>query len=129
MNSKMPEYQSGSCNIGGAEVRRRKVFGIISGVAAVAFCILAIILHAPRGIRVLVFFPLVSAAIGWFQSRRRFCLAFGFSGIFNFGNLGEVSRVLDPAQRAADRAQALRILARATIVAALSALILTVIPV
>jgi hypothetical protein len=128
MNSKMPEYQSGSCNIGGAEVRRRKIFGIISGVVAIGFYVLAIVLHAPRGIRALVFFPLVFATIGWLQSRRRFCLAFGFSGVFNFGNLGEVSKVQDPAQRAADRAQALKILAQATLVAAVFALILTLFP-
>lgn len=124
----MPEYQPGSCNIGGAEVRRRKFFGIIGGVLSIAFYLFAFSLHAPKGIRALVFFPLVLATIGWYQTRRKFCLAFGLSGVFNFGNLGKVSRVQDPAQRSADRAQALKMLAKATLVAAILALILTVFP-
>ena len=128
MNSKTPEYQAGSCNIGGAEVRRRKISGIIGGVLTIVFYAFAYSLHAQRDIRALVFFPLVLTTIGWYQSRRRFCLAFGFSGVFNFGNLGEVSRIQEPAQRAADRRQALKLLAKATLMAAVFALILTLVP-
>lgn len=101
MSSKTPEYQSGSCNIAGAEVRS------------------LIFSHSH-------WLPL--AVIGWYQSRRKFFLAFGLSGVFNFGNLGEISQVADPAQRSADRAQALKMLAQATLTAAVFALILTFIP-
>ncbi len=128
MNLKTPEYQPGSCNIGGPEVRRRKISALIGAVLSVAFYIFALSIHAPKGVRALVFFPLVLATIGWFQTRRKFCLAFGLSGVFNFGNLGEVSRVQDPAQRSADRAQALKILAQATAVGIMLALILTFFP-
>ena len=128
MNLKTPEYQPGSCNIGGPEVRRRKRSAIIGAVLTIAFYIFVLSMHAPKSVRALVFFPLVLATIGWYQSRRKFCLAFGLSGVFNFGNLGEVSRVQDPTQRAADRAQAVKMLARATVVAAMLALFLTFVP-
>jgi len=128
MNLKMPEYQPGSCNIGGPEVRRRKISAFIGSVFSVAFYVFAFSIHAPKGVRALVFFPMVLATIGWYQSRRKFCLAYGWSGVFNFGNLGEVSRVQDPTQRAADRAQALKMLAGATAVAALLALLFTFFP-
>lgn len=128
MNLKTPEYQSGSCNIGSAETRRRKISGIIGGVLSLTFYAAALSFHASKGIRALIFFPLVLATIGWYQSRRKFCLAFGLMGVFNFGNLGEVSRVQDPAQRSADRAQALKMLAQACAVAAVFALVFTLIP-
>lgn len=128
MNSKTPEYQSGSCNIGNAEIRRRKISGIIGGVLSLTFYAVALSFHASQGIRALIFFPLVLTTIGWYQSRRRFCLAFGLMGVFNFGNLGETSRVQDPAQRSADRAQALKMLAQASAVAAVFALVFTLIP-
>lgn len=128
MNSKTPEYQSGSCNIGSAEIRRRKISGIIGGVLSLTFYAAALSFHASQGIRGLIFFPLVLATIGWYQSRRKFCLAFGLMGVFNFGNLGETSRVQDPAQRSSDRAQALKMLAQASAVAAVFALVFTLIP-
>lgn len=128
MNLKTPEYQPGSCNIGGPEIRRRKKSAIIGAIFSIAFYIFVLSIHAPKGVRALIFFPLVLATIGWCQSRRKFCLAYGLSGVFNFGNLGEVSRVQDPAQRSADRAQALKMLAQATVVAVMLALLLTFFP-
>lgn len=128
MNSKTPDYQSGNCNIGGAEIRRRKISGAIGGALSFIFCAAALSLHAPQGIRALIFFPLVFTTIGWYQSRRKFCLAFGLMGVFNFGNLGEVSRVQDPAQRSADRAQALKMLVQASAVAAVFTLVFTLVP-
>ena len=128
MSSKTPDYQPGSCNIGGPEVRRRKISGIVGGVVSIAFYLAAFSMHASKGVRALVFFPLVMATIGWYQSRRQFCLAYGMSGVFNFGNLGQVSRVQDPAQRSADRMQALKMLAQSTAVAATLALVLTFFP-
>ena len=62
--------------------------------------------------------------IGWVQSRKKFCLAYGLTGTFNFGKLGQISRVADPIARAADRRTALIIFARSTLyAAALTALV------
>jgi len=44
------------------------------------------------------------------QSRKKFCLAFGFMGTFNFARLGKMSKVVDKASLAADRKTAASIL-------------------
>ena len=43
------------------------------------------------------------------QARRRFCVAYGILGTFNFGKLGTVSRVSDPDFRRADRITVLKL--------------------
>jgi len=54
-------------------------------------------------------------------------MAYGLSGAFNLGRLGELSRVQDPADRAADRKTALSILGQAALLAlALTALYLAI---
>lgn len=128
MNLKMPEYLAGSCNIGSAEIRRRQISGSVGAVLSLSFWVTTFVFHASKGIRALLFFPLLLTAIGWIQSRRRFCLAYGLRGVFNFGNLGEASRVQDPMLRAADRSLALRMFAQASLVAAAFALVFTFIP-
>ena len=49
-------------------------------------------------------------------------------GTFNLGKLGEISRVQDPADRAADRRTAVKILFQAGALAALLTLIFAVLP-
>jgi hypothetical protein len=68
------------------------------------------------------------ASIGWVQSRKKFCLAYGFMGTFNFGKLGQLSRVSDSASRAADRKTALSILFQAGAYAVVATAIIYVIP-
>ncbi len=56
-------------------------------------------------------------AIGFVQSRKKFCLAYGLAGTFNLGKMGEISKVQNPADRAADRKTALVILAQSAALA------------
>ncbi|MFM9151405.1 MAG: hypothetical protein ACKOPU_03925, partial [Candidatus Planktophila sp.] len=63
------------------------------------------------------FFPLLVASVGWVQSRKKFCLAYGFMGTFNFGKLGKLSRVADKNAKRADRLTALSILVQALLYA------------
>lgn len=128
MSLKTPEYLPASCNIGHAEVKRRQAFGILAAIVSLGYWLISILMHAPHGIRALVFFPLVMATIGWFQSRRKFCLAYGILGVFNFGKLGEATPIMDPVLKSADRAYAFRILAKSACIAAVFALLLTLIP-
>ncbi len=67
---------------------------------------------ATRSARLTLFFPLMVFAIGFIQSHKKFCLAYGFMGTFNFGKLGQISRVSDPVAKKADRKTALTILAQ-----------------
>ena len=54
--------------------------------------------------------PLTIFSVGYVQSRKKFCLAFGFMGTFNFARLGKMSKVVDKASLAADRKTAAIIL-------------------
>lgn len=128
MNLKTPEYISGTCNIGGAEVRRRQVSGVIGAVLSVTFSLACIWVNAPKGVRSLVFIPLVVALTGWLQSRSRFCAAFGLLGIFNFGELGKATRIVEPDQRSRDRKRALVLLTQAVALSVVFTLVFTLIP-
>ena len=127
---KMPEtvYIPGSCNIGGREVRRRQFVAFIGLFFSISSLIALLSVNAPREARIGIFFPLLVAAVGFVQSRSRFCLAYGFAGTFNFGKLGDISRVSDPINRAADRKTALIILSKSFLVAAIATLVVLAVP-
>ena len=72
---------------------------------------------AARSARFSLFLPLMIFSIGFVQSRKKFCLAYGLMGTFNFGGLGQISRVSDPISKKADRKTALTILAQSTALA------------
>ena len=130
MNLKMPDstYIAGTCNIGQKEIRRRQVFGIIGLILSLSSLIVMISVSAPRGARLGIFLPLFVASVGYVQSRSKFCLAYGFAGTFNFGKLGDLSRVSDPASKAADRATALKILGKSFLLAFIATVAVLVLP-
>ena len=123
------EYISGSCNIGESEVRQRQVVAVIGLLLSLAGAISLFAFEVSRLARLSLFFPLMIASIGWVQSRKRFCLAFGFIGTFNFGKLGQLSRVSDKNELRADRVTALTILLQALFYAALATWALFLLPV
>lgn len=103
-------YQPGVCNIGPAEISRRRRAGHIGLlVTAVLFAALVAI-HVPPLARLLVALPAAGAASGYLQAVLKFCAGFGSRGIFNFGQLGQTEQVVDPAAQARDRRRANEIL-------------------
>jgi hypothetical protein len=106
------EYIAGSCNIGAGEIRRRQVVALVGAAIYVISLVGLISTDAARSARFSLFIPLMVFAIGFIQSRKKFCLAYGFMGTFNFGKLGQISRVSDPIAKTADRKTALTILAQ-----------------
>jgi hypothetical protein len=121
-------YQAGTCNIGPGEINRRRTVAIIGIALSLISVVSFVTTGAPRGARLAVFFPLMLASIGWVQSRRKFCLAYGFMGTFNFGKLGQISKVSDPQSRSADRKTALSILFQATLYAAIATGVVVALP-
>jgi len=111
------EYVAGSCNIGAGEIRRRQVVALIGAVISATSLVGLVSTDAARSARFSLFFPLMVFAIGFVQSRKKFCLAYGFAGTFNFGKLGDISRVSDPIAKKADRKTALTILAQSVALA------------
>ena len=112
------QYVAGTCNIGTGEIRRRQLVAIIGTALTVITLIGFISTSAEPSLRLGIFIPLSVASIGWVQSRRKFCLAYGFMGVLNFGKLGNISRVTDKASLAADRKTAFSILAQSLAISA-----------
>jgi hypothetical protein len=104
------EYIPGTCNIGKAEIRQRQIVALIGLALSVSALIGFISTKASPSIRLGIFLPLTIFSVGYVQSRKKFCLAFGFMGTFNFARLGKMSKVVDKASLAADRKTAAIIL-------------------
>lgn len=122
------EYIPGSCNIGPAEIRQRQGLAIIGFTLFITASIALFGIDAPRETRLGLFFPLIAASIGWVQSRKKFCLAYGFMGTFNFGKLGKLSRVADKKAKRADRLTAISILVQALLYALVGTLAMYLLP-
>ena len=106
-------YIAGSCNIGTREIMRRRIVALSGLLFSLITASAVLSADSPKSARWALFVPLLVAAIGWIQSRRKFCLAYGLAGTFNFGRMGEIKRVNDPIFRNADRKTALTILLQA----------------
>ncbi len=117
------EYVAGVCNIGPAEIARRRAVGWIG--VAVAVALLAALMWAgvDRWWRLTVFLPATMAASGFLQARFRFCVGFARMGISNFGELGQTQAVESDAARSADRATGTRLTLYATVIGAATAII------
>lgn len=122
------QYVAGSCNIGTGEIRRRQIVAIIGSALSVSALIGFISTSAEPSLRLGIFIPLAVASIGWVQSKRKFCLAYGLMGTFNFGKLGQLSRVQDKAALTADRKTAVVILTQSLSLAAVLTLVVYLLP-
>jgi hypothetical protein len=122
------DYIAGSCNIGKGEIRRRQFIALIGLILTITTVIGLINVSAERSARLGVFVPAMIFAVGFIQSRRKFCLAFGLMGTFNFGSLGKLSRVASPEDRKADRKTAISILVQALSLALVITLIIYLLP-
>ena len=121
-------YIPGTCNIGKGEIRRRQFVALVGAVISAIYLAGLVSTSAAPGARLGIFIPLTVASIGWVQSRKKFCLAYGFMGTFNFGKLGELSKVSDKSAQAADRKTALLILGQSLSLAAIFTLIVYLLP-
>ena len=101
------------------------VLGLILTLSSTATLIST---EANRQSRLGIFLPALVMSVGWVQSRKRFCLAYGFAGTFNFGALGKLSKVSDQAARAADRKTAIKIFAQSALYAAVITAIVVALP-
>ena len=121
-------YIPGSCNLGKSEIRRRQFVALLGLVLSISTFVGLISSDAPSPARWAMFVPLMVFSIGFIQSRRKFCLAYGFMGTFNLGKLGDLSRVQSPEDRKADRKTALSILLQAAVLAFTLTLLIVLLP-
>ena len=102
-------YQPGVCNIGPAEIARRRRAGHVGLVAAVGLFAALVVIDAPPIARLAVALPAAVSASGYLQARLKFCAGFGSQGVLNFDDVGTTQRIADDAARAADRRRATQI--------------------
>ncbi len=102
-----PEYQPGVCNIGPAEIARRRRAGHLALVVAVVLLAALVATNAPAMFRLLVALPAAGAVSGYLQARWKFCAGFAARGQFNFGPVGDTGEVTDENAHRRDRRRAL----------------------
>ncbi|MDZ4820600.1 MAG: hypothetical protein SGJ20_16670 [Planctomycetota bacterium] len=129
MHAESPQYVPGVCNIGKAEIRQRRILGLI-GLATTVLGGLALILTGVEQCwRLLLFFPATLAATGYLQAAWHFCAKFGFGGVFNFGpNVGQTDTVEQAEFRRQDRKTALQIVGLSILAGAVVAGVAYVLP-
>ena len=123
----MSEYISGACNIGPSEIKRRRQGALIGAVLFALISLLFVITDASTGSRLLVFIPALLFAVGMLQSRKRFCVAYGFLGVFSLEKLGATTKITVNQYLKADRKYAIKLLLQSVATAAvLTALVLAI---
>ncbi len=121
-------YRPGVCNIGPAEIARRRRAGYLGLAVAAALAVALLASGAPPLLRLLVGLPLAGGAVGLLQARLGFCAAFGMAGVRNFGALGRVESVEVSGARRADRTKALAIFLAASAIGFAGAALLVLLP-
>ena len=115
------------CNIGPAEIGRRRRSAIVFTIVAALVAVALIAADVPPAGRLVLFLFATGAAINWLQVVHRFCVAFGALGIENFGRLGEETKV-DRAQRAADRRRVVQLVLEGSLIGAVVTLPFVIAP-
>jgi hypothetical protein len=102
-------YSPGVCNIGPAEIARRRRAGHVALLVTAGLFAALLIFAAPPWIRLLLVLTAGGSATGYLQARLHFCAGFGSAGTYNFGPVGTVEKVIDPDARARDRFRSIQI--------------------
>ncbi len=118
------QYQAGVCNIGGAEIKRRKQVAKIGATFFLITAIYLILTDANSASAAFALIPAMLASVGFVQSRKKFCFAFGLMGTFNFAEAGKMSKVVSKEELSADRRMALSIIAQSMGLALFTTLLL-----
>lgn len=121
--------RGGACNIGPAEISRRRRSAIALTALALLVAAALVASGAPTLARLLLLPFAAGAGVAWLQVVRRFCVAFGAVGIRNFGTLGSVEKVADAAARVADRRVALRMIAEGSLYGLLVTAVVMLLPI
>jgi hypothetical protein len=105
----LESYQPGVCNIGAAEVSRRRKIGHLGVALTVIILMVALTAGWPAWTRLVTGLTVGLAASGYLQAYYHFCAGFGSRGVYNFASPGQTNNVNDRAAHLADLAKARRI--------------------
>lgn len=121
----MSEYQAGVCNIGPSEIKKRQRVAVIGYAVALAIFIAMNFLDSSLSVA-LFFIAAFVGSVGFVQSRKKFCLAFGLAGTFNVSET--MKKVINPEDLKADRKTALTILGQSALLALVITAIFVAVP-
>ena len=113
----MSNYQAGACNIGPSEIKRRRQGALVGAVLFAITTILFVVTDASTTTRLVTFIPALLFAVGMIQSKRRFCVAYGFMGVFSFEKLGDTKKVTVNQDLKADKKYAVKLLLQSVAIA------------
>jgi hypothetical protein len=122
-------YSPGVCNIGPAEIARRRMSGHIGLIVTVVALAGLIATGAPHWTRLILILAAGGSASGYLQAFLHFCAGFGSRGVYNFGPVGPVEEVADPLARARDRARSVQIGVAALAIGVVVAVVAVLLPV
>ena len=114
----MSDYVAATCNIGPAEIKRRQQGALLGAILFAITTLLFVLTDAPTSTRVLVFIPALLFSVGIIQTRRKFCVAYGFLGVFSFEKLGATRKITINQDLKADRKYANKLLLQSVFTAA-----------
>lgn len=116
-NASDDTYTPGVCNIGRAERKLRWIVGWVGAVATLGVWGWFAYSEAMPAARLAIALPATVSALGFLQARARFCVKYGFGGVFSVGpRAGQTESVEDAAFRKADQQRSLAIVAGAVLV-------------
>jgi hypothetical protein len=121
-------YQPGVCNIGPAEIARRRRAGHVGLAVALVVLAILIVAHVPPILRLIVILPAAGSASGYLQAILKFCAGFGSRGIFNFGQVGQTETVTNPESVRRDTARARQIGIASLVVGIVAGLLAVALP-
>ena len=114
----MSNYQAGACNIGPSEIKRRRQGALVGAILFAVTTILFVVTDASTSTRLVTFIPALLFAVGMIQSKRRFCVAYGFMGVFSFEKLGATKKITINQDLKTDRKYAIKLLLQSVFAAA-----------
>ena len=113
----MSNYQAGACNIGPSEIKRRRQGALVGAILFAITTILFVVTDASTSTRLVTFIPALLFAVGMIQSKRRFCVAYGFMGVFSFEKLGDTKKITVNQDLKADKKYAVKLLLQSVAIA------------
>ena len=123
METMQEKYIPGVCNIGSAEIKKRKQAGWMGLIVTAIVWGVFIRFDVPAVWRLTLALPAMMSATGFLQAYMHFCVYFGFWNLFNFGEVGSSDTVEQAEFRAKDRRRAWQIILYAVLVGAAVALL------
>jgi len=126
MEAGAKKYIPGKCNIGGKEIQKRYLAGLVGFVIAAIISFFLSFFRLNYLLFILLIFPMFLGFIGFYQGYKRFCIANAISGIYVFSDTKKGS-IKDKISHRIDLKKARILIAYSLISAAILTIIMTLI--